>query len=163
MSEKILVFTATYNEAKNIEKFIKLIDNLKIKLDLLVVDDNSPDGTSEIIKKIKPDNINLNLISRPKKEGLDTAHKLAFRLSKEKNMIFLLQWMLICPMTQLKFLIFLKMLKKNTFVIGSRYIEGGRSDLKGGRLFMSYFGNKFIKNVFKIDCAEFTSSYRGLI
>ena len=56
---------------------------------------------------------------------------------------------------------FLKMLKKNTFVIGSRYIEGGRSDLKGGRLFMSYFGNKFIKNVFKIDCAEFTSSYRG--
>ena len=90
MSEKILVFTATYNEAKNIEKFIKLIDNLKIKLDLLVVDDNSPDGTSEIIKKIKPDNINLNLISRPKKEGLDTAHKLAFRLSKEKKYDFLI-------------------------------------------------------------------------
>ena len=106
MSEKILVFTATYNEAKNIEKFIKLIDNLKIKLDLLVVDDNSPDGTSEIIKKIKPDNINLNLISRPKKEGLILHINLPFVSVKKKNMIFLLQWMLICPMTQLKFLIF---------------------------------------------------------
>ena len=67
MSEKILIFTATYNEAENIEKFIRLIDSLKIKLDLLIVDDNSPDGTSEITKKFKTKNINLKLVRRPKK------------------------------------------------------------------------------------------------
>lgn len=161
MSEKILIFTATYNESKNIEKFIRLIDSLKIKLDLLIVDDNSPDGTSEITKKFKTKNINLKLVSRPKKEGLDTAHKLAFRLSKEKKYDFLITMDADLSHDPLKIPDFLKALKSDTFVIGSRYIAGGKSDLKGSRLFMSYFGNKFIKNVFNIECDEFTSSYRG--
>ena len=45
MNKKILIFTATYNEAENIRKFIEKILKLNIKLDLLIIDDNSPDET----------------------------------------------------------------------------------------------------------------------
>ena len=48
---KTLIFTATYNESKNISKLLNKIIKLKQKVDLLIVDDNSPDGTSKIIKK----------------------------------------------------------------------------------------------------------------
>ena len=51
--------------------------------------------------------------------------------------------------------------KINSIVIGSRYIEGGKCEMKGFRLFISYFGNKFIKFVLKSKCTEFTTSYRG--
>ena len=46
-------------------------------------------------------------------------------------------------------------------VLGSRYIPGGKCDLKGFRLLLSYYGNKFIKFILKIECNEFTTSYRG--
>jgi len=57
--------------------------------------------------------------------------------------------------------LFLKMLKTNKFVIGSRYVRGGKCDMKLSRLIMSYFGNKFIKFILKINSSEFTTSYRG--
>ena len=52
-------------------------------------------------------------------------------------------------------------LNDNLFVIGSRYMNGGKTDMNGLRLFLSVYGNKFIKFVFNIDCSEFTSSFRG--
>ena len=48
---KTLIFTATYNESKNISKLLNKIVNLKQKIDLLIVDDNSPDGTAKIVEK----------------------------------------------------------------------------------------------------------------
>ena len=51
MKEKILIFTATYNEAQNIGLFLNLIDKLDIEKDILIIDDNSPDGTAEKIRE----------------------------------------------------------------------------------------------------------------
>jgi len=53
--KKTLIATATYNEAKNIKILINRINNLKTKLDILIIDDNSPDGTSLVIKQLKKD------------------------------------------------------------------------------------------------------------
>jgi dolichol-phosphate mannosyltransferase len=50
-NKKILIATATYNEINNISSLIKKIFNLKINLDILVIDDNSPDGTGSIIEE----------------------------------------------------------------------------------------------------------------
>ena len=50
---KTLIFTATYNESKNIAQLIEKIINLNLNVDILIVDDNSPDGTSKIIEKLK--------------------------------------------------------------------------------------------------------------
>ena len=74
---KNLVFTATYNEVDNISKFLDIV--LKIpNIDILIVDDNSPDKTGDVIKEYQIKNKNLFLVSREGKEGLDSAHKIGF-------------------------------------------------------------------------------------
>jgi glycosyltransferase involved in cell wall biosynthesis len=79
MLKKSLIFTATYNEFPNIKLLLNKIDKLNISLDVLVVDDNSKDGTLEFLKKyLKKKKKNFKLIIRTKKLGLDSAHKLAF-------------------------------------------------------------------------------------
>ena len=160
-NNKILIFTATYNESENITNFLDSIDNLNLKLDVLIIDDNSPDKTSEIIENYSKNKKNIHLIKRSKKEGLDTAHKIAYEYSMKNNYEFLIT--LDADMSHDPKLIpeFIEQLKTNAFVIGSRYINGGKCDMKGLRFFLSYFGNKFIKFIFKIDCNEFTTFYRG--
>jgi dolichol-phosphate mannosyltransferase len=76
--EKTLVFLATYNEALNIEKICNLILRLPINLDLLVVDDNSPDGTAVILRQIQEVDARLIIVIRSGKLGLGSAHKEAF-------------------------------------------------------------------------------------
>ena len=76
--KKILIFTATYNEVNNIEKLIYKIKNSCSDTDILIVDDNSPDGTGKLLKEKEQKDSKLNVIVRAKKLGLDTAHKLAY-------------------------------------------------------------------------------------
>ena len=68
MEKKILIFAATYNEAGNIKNFIEKILELNINLDLLIIDDNSPDKTWEIVNNYKKNNKNIVLIKRKGKE-----------------------------------------------------------------------------------------------
>ena len=55
----------------------------------------------------------------------------------------------------------INILNKSSFVIGSRYTEGGKCEMSGHRLMLSIIGNKFIKKILRINCNEFTTSYRG--
>ena len=158
---KILIFSATYNEAENIENFLNLIDELNLALDILLIDDNSPDNTWKKIQEYSKNRENIHLIIRNKKEGLDTAHKIAYEYSITNNYDFLITMDADLSHDPRMIPIFLKELEKNAFVLGSRYIEGGKCGMKGFRLLLSYFGNQFIKFVFSIDCNEFTSGYRG--
>ncbi len=160
MNNTTLVFTATYNEAGNIENFLDIA--LKIKnIDILVIDDNSPDKTWEIIEKYKKKYSNLYLIKRPGKEGLDTAHKEAFKFAEKKNYNNLIT--LDADLSHDPNLIttFIDELKSRPFIIGSRYMKDGKNDMKLFRYLLSYFGNKLIKLVLKINCEEFTTSFRG--
>ena len=161
MKNKILIFSATYNEAGNIENFLDLIEELNLVLDILLIDDNSPDNTWKIIQEYSKNKENIHLIIRNKKEGLDTAHKIAYEYSIKNNYDFLIT--LDADMSHDPKIIpkFIDELKTSAFVLGSRYIKDGKCDMKGFRFFLSYFGNKFIKFALNIGCSEFTSSYRG--
>ena len=161
MKNKILIFTPTYNEFKNISEFIKCIDELNIEADILIVDDNSPDNTWKIVQDYERERENLHLIKREKKEGVDTAHKIAYSYAVKNNYTYLIT--LDSDLSHDPRLIpkFIEELKTNIFVIGSRYIKGGKCGMTGWRLFLSYFGNKFFKFIFNIDCDEYTSSFRG--
>ncbi len=159
---KILVFTATYNEAENIKNFLDKLVNIKQAFDVLIVDDNSPDNTWSLIEKYKLQNsIKINLIKRSKKEGLNTAHKLGFNYAKKNNYDLLIT--LDADLSHDPILIpeFVKHLETNSFVIGSRYMPGGRNEMSFTRYILSFFGNKLIKFVLKINLDEFTTSYRG--
>ena len=83
---KLLIFTATYNEAQNIKKLIDLIFKYNPKTDVLVIDDNSPDLTFNLLKKLKKKYKNLLIKLRPKKYGLDTAHKYSYKYAKKTAM-----------------------------------------------------------------------------
>lgn len=159
--DKTLIFTATYNESENIISFIKLIENLNLELDLLIIDDNSPDNTWKLVKKYSVHKKFINLIIRDSKKGLDSAHKYAYTFAKEKKYKYLITLDADLSHDPLIIPEILKNLQNNDFVIGSRYINGGECDMKGFRRALSIMGNKVIKYVLKINCNEFTTSYRG--
>mgnify|MGYP001197587552 CR=1 FL=1 len=159
--KKSLVFAATYNEAENINIFIEKILNLDVNLDLLIVDDNSPDKTWQTIDNYKKKYENIILIKRENKQGLDTAHKLAFNYAIKHNYDYLITLDADLSHDPTKIPDFLRELEDQPFVIGSRYIKDGKNEMKLRRYFLSAFGNKIIKFVLGINCNEFTSSFRG--
>ena len=158
---KILVFTATYNEVENIAKYLKEILSLNIKLSILIIDDNSPDKTYEEIRTFEKKYENIKLIVREKKLGLDTAHKFAFNYAKENNYEKLITMDADLSHDPKDIPTFIDLLDEYPFVIGSRYIKGGKNEMTLFRYLLSYFGNLFIKKIFGIKCSEFTTSYRG--
>ena len=82
---KTLIFTATYNEKENIKYLIENLNKLNKDIDILIIDDNSPDKTWEILQKLEKEIKNLKVIIRNNKSGLDTAHKLAYNYAIDHN------------------------------------------------------------------------------
>ena len=159
--KKILVFTATYNEKENIKKLITLIFKNYSNAHVLIVDDNSPDKTAEEIELLKKEFKNISLIKRESKLGLDTAHKFAYKYALEKGYDYLITMDADLSHDPAELTNFISSLETYPFVIGSRYAPGGKCLMKGRRLLMSKYGNILIKLVLRINCNEFTTSYRG--
>ena len=159
--KKILVFTATYNEKENIKKLITLIFKYCPNANVLIVDDNSPDNTAREIELLESEFKNISLIKRESKLGLDTAHKLAYKYALEKGYDYLITMDADLSHDPAELTNFINSLETYPFVIGSRYAPGGKCLMKGRRLLMSKYGNILIKLVLRIDCNEFTTSYRG--
>ena len=159
--KRILVFTATYNEIENIRELINGIQKYLPNSSILIIDDNSPDKTQVVIKELKKKNENLFLIEREKKLGLDSAHKIAFSYTIENNFDYLITMDADLSHDPKELPIFVKNLKDSPFVIGSRYVSGGKCLMTGFRLVMSKFGNRIIKTVSGIKSNEFTTSFRG--
>jgi dolichol-phosphate mannosyltransferase len=142
---RTLIFTATYNEFPNIKFLLRKLKNLRLNFDILIIDDSSEDGTLEYLKMYSKNHSFLKLIVRNAKLGLDTAHKMAFTYAKKKkysNLITMDADLSHDPKIIPKII---KLLKTKNFVIGSRYIRGGKCDMKGMRLLLSVFGNLLIK------------------
>ena len=159
--KKILVFTATYNEVENIYELISLIKTQSSNPHLLIIDDNSPDGTSDKVVTSQSKFKDVFLIKRSKKLGLDTAHKEAYSFAIKNNYDYLITMDADFSHDPNEINNFIKQLESHTFVIGSRYIKGGKCLMKGRRLVLSKYGNLFMRFFLKIDCYEFTTSYRG--
>jgi len=80
-----IVIIPTYKEKENIEAIIKAISDLPVSYDILIIDDNSPDGTAGIVKSLQPSFKNLHLIERPGKLGLGTAYIAGFEWALNRN------------------------------------------------------------------------------
>ena len=158
---KTLIFTATYNEAENISKLLDNILSQKLDADVYIIDDNSPDKTSEIVKSYCDKYPNILLKIRSGKLGLDTAHKEAYLYAKNKKYKKFISMDADLSHDPKELSKFILLLDNYPFVIGSRYISGGKNKMTFFRLFLSYFGNQLIKKVLKLPNTEFTTSYRG--
>ena len=158
---KNLIFSATYNEKDNIEELIEKINKYSLNSDIFIIDDNSPDGTGNILNELKKKNSNLDFLIRKSKLGLDTAHKYAYDYAIKNGYEKLITIDADLSHDPKEIPTFINLLDKHEFVIGSRYAEGGKCEMPLLRLFLSIIGNKIIKFILKISCSEFTTSYRG--
>ena len=152
MNENISIILSTYNEKPSIEFTIKnIIKNLD-GAEIIVVDDNSPDGTLEIIKSI--DYQKLKVYSRKNTKGLATAFLLGLINSNGKY----IGW-LDSNMGSLaeKFPEMLKKLDSNDIAILSRYIPGGKDERGKFRVVVSYLLNKFTKFILRSKVNDLSS------
>ena len=159
--KKTLVFSATYNEKNNVLKFINTFQSKYNNFDLLIVEDNSPDNTYLAIKLNIYNKKNIKIIRRKKKLGLHSAYILAFEYARKKNYDFLISIDFDLQHNLNDIARIHKSLKFSNFVIGSRYMLGGKCNLRGYRLFLSFFGNILIKYILNIPLTEFTTALRG--
>lgn len=123
-----LVILPTYNEKENITELVKEIFAQNLNLDILVVDDNSPDGTGQLVEDLRKNMPQLFILHREKKEGLGRAYIAGFKWALEHNYDYVFE-MDADFSHQPKYLKdFLEAIKDNDLIIGSRYIKGGGTE-----------------------------------
>ncbi len=161
---KSLVIIPTYNEKENIERLIKEIEKLNKDFHVLIIDDNSPDGTGRVADGLAVEYSEVSVIHRPTKLGLGTAYITGFKYALENN------YDLVFTMDadfshQPKYLIdLLEEAKRYDLVIGSRYIEGGGiKNWPVHRLILSRGANIYVRMVTGLpvlDCTGGFNCYR---
>ena len=158
---KIFVITPTYNEKKNIKELIEKINILNNEINILVVDDNSPDGTYKIVENLKKTFKNLFLIKRHKKEGLGSAYiaGIKFALSQKADLIIQMDADMSHDPESIKDLIDAS--KKNDLVIGSRYISGiNVVNWPIHRLIISYGANLYSRVITGLPIKDATGGFK---
>ena len=157
-NEKLLIAISTYKEVDNLKNIIDKIKDFSPSSTILIINDNSNDGTKELIDKIKPKN--LVYIERPKKLGLGTAHKLSIFYAIKHNYDYLLTMDADFSHDPSHIPFLIEKAKIDNFVIGSRFCDGGKSDYKGIRRIISKYGNFFARKFLGIKVSEITTYFR---
>jgi dolichol-phosphate mannosyltransferase len=158
---KGLVIIPTYNEIVNIEKIIKRVLSTSDQLDMLIIDDNSPDKTGDFVEEYSKKNSRVNLIRRPKKLGLGTAYVLGFNYALENQYDFVFEMDADFSHDPDELPKFIKLINKYDLVIGSRYIEGvSVVNWPMKRLLLSFFACMFARFVTGIPVKDLTSGFK---
>jgi dolichol-phosphate mannosyltransferase len=158
-----IVIIPTYNEKENIEAIIKAICSLSVTFDILIIDDNSPDGTAEIVQSLQTAHPNLYIIKRSGKFGLGTAYITGFRWALANDYNF------ICEMDadfshDPKDLI--RLYKTCTddgadLAIGSRYISGVNVvNWPLSRVLMSYIASIYVRIITGMRIMDTTAGFK---
>lgn len=160
ISPRALVSTATYNEGENIEEWYLRTRGVAPEADLLIVDDSSPDGTADIVRKLQRSDSCLHLIERPGKAGLGSAHRTAmvFALEQRHDMLITMDADLSHQPEQLP--PFLELVPEYDFVIGTRS-GAGSCDYTGVRRILSLAGNRAARIAIPTGLTEYTTSMRA--
>jgi dolichol-phosphate mannosyltransferase len=158
---KTLVFTATYNEIDNIGSLLEAIFAALPACDVLVVDDNSPDKTGDLLERIRAREPRLQVIHRPGKNGLGTAHKLAVKYALAQGYDALITMDADFSHDPSYLPEMLRQLAEAEFVIGSRYVAGGSCEYPLSRVILSRVANSLTRATLGIPVHETTTSYRG--
>ena len=157
--DKTLVVIPTYNESKNIEKLLNELN--KINLDILVVDDNSPDQTLKLIKNNSNFNNSIFIIERPKKMGLGSAYREGFNWAIKNKYEFIAQMDADFSHRIVDLSKLLSFKEDFGLVLGSRYVEGGRTDgWNIRRKLLSKYANIVTNYVTSSNIGDMTSGFR---
>ncbi len=158
MNKNYLISIATFKESENLKKLINDIRLYDKKTKILIINDFSNDKTLEVISNIHDKNI--EVIERPKKLGLGTAHLLSILYAIKNKYDFLLTMDADLSHEPKNIPDLFALAKEKSFVIGSRYCKGGKCDYTGFRKIVSSLGNKIATSILKVKLKEITTYYR---
>ena len=158
---KKIVITPTYNESKNILTLINRIKDNVNDIDILVIDDNSPDGTSDIVAKFADSRNDIFLITRDGKLGLGTAYIEGFKWAIQNNYDIVIQMDADLSHDPKDLPRMLQAIKDYDLVIGSRYIDGVNViNWPMSRLLLSYFANIYSRIVTGLPIYDSTGGFK---
>ena len=123
---KILISLPTYNERENLEKLVTSILNLNIPLDILIIDDQSPDGTGEIADDLAKRDSRIKVIHRPRKSGLGSAILAGFKYAIENGYDWIMNMDVDFSHDPQDIPKFMDHLSNNDLIVGSRHVPGGK-------------------------------------
>lgn len=158
---KALVIIPTYNESDNIKKAIQLVFKSAKNVDVLVVDDNSPDKTANVVKAMMKKDKRVNLIERKAKKGLGTAYIAGFKFALKRNYDRILEMDADLSHDPSEIPNFLKASEEADVVIGSRYLNGVNVvhwPLR--RLILSYGANIYSRVITGMPLHDTTSGFK---
>ena len=160
---KTVVVIPTYNEKDNIGKLIKQVFDLGIEgLEILIVDDNSPDGTGEVVIELSQ-KYPIKIISRKEKRGLGTAYAAAFKLllNQKEKPDYIIQMDADLSHNPAIILVFLNKIKECDVVLGSRYVKGGGVKNWGLlRRVISYWSNIYARLILNLPYRDLTGGFK---
>ncbi|MEP2771599.1 MAG: polyprenol monophosphomannose synthase [Fulvivirga sp.] len=160
-----LVIIPTFNEKENIRLIVDAVFGLPKKFDVLIIDDGSPDGTGDIVKKIQqntPEGHTLHLIERQGKQGLGTAYIRGFKYAIEKDYEFIFEMDADFSHNPNDLIRLYDACEKegNDLAIGSRYISGVNVvNWPMGRVIMSYFASIYVRFITGMPINDTTAGF----
>ena len=157
-----LIISPTYNEKKNISSLIEIILSIDENYHILIIDDNSPDGTANIVKELQLKYKNLFLEERPGKAGLGTAYKYGFNWALRRNYENIIQMDADLSHDPKEIKEMVRLLNNYDLVIGSRYIDGVSVvhwPLK--RLILSYGANVYARIITGLPIKDSTGGFKA--
>jgi dolichol-phosphate mannosyltransferase len=158
---KILAISPTYNEKKNIAELISRITLIPVEMDLLIIDDNSPDGTADIVKSYMAKNTHIFILEREKKLGLGTAYCEGFKWALDKGYDLIVQIDADLSHNPDDIPRMVEMSKSADLVIGSRYIDGVNVvNWPMRRLLLSYGANLYAQIFIRFPIKDSTGGFK---
>lgn len=159
---KTLVISPTYNEGKNIESLVNQVLGPNPDYHLLIVDDNSPDGTAAIVKELQQNYPNLSLEVRPGKAGLGTAYLFGFKWALERGYEAIVQIDADLSHDPKDVPRLVSELQNYDLIIGSRYVEGvSVVNWPIRRLILSYGANMYSRTVTGMPINDGTGGFKA--
>lgn len=160
MSDR-LVIIPTYNEKENIENIIRYVFSLEPEFDILIIDDNSPDGTAAIVKRLQQDFSRLHIVERSGKLGLGTAYITGFKWSLEHNYNYIFEMDADFSHNPDDLVRLYDACREGAdMVIGSRYVTGVNVvNWPMGRVLMSYFASKYVRFITGMKIHDATAGF----
>jgi len=160
MNQKTLVFIPTYNEAENIESIYREIKGLNLDVDFLFVDDNSPDGTGQIIDRLVREDTKVHVIHRPERNGIGTAHLEGIRWAYQRSYQNLITMDADFSHSPKYLPDFLRQAHQSNVVVGSRYLPHSRFEgWHWIRKILTYLGHFLTRIILRMPY-DATNAYR---
>lgn len=159
--QRALIIFPTYNERDNIEKIVHAVMPLDPRIHVLIVDDNSPDGTGEIADRLAAEFNRVYVLHRAEKKGLGRAYIAGFRWAIEQGFDFIFEMDADFSHSPEYLRDFLKEIQNSDLVIGSRYISGVNViNWPMGRLLLSYYANVYTHLITGLPLRDATGGFK---